>query len=65
METLNSLRVIKDDSDDAVCAATGFLRNDILQLVERAEALELPSVIFHLQQAARLCSPEVPDHQTA
>lgn len=48
--------------EEGIRAAVQFLRREIDDLLERAEALDLPSVMMHLQEASNKCSLEVPDY---
>ena len=65
MESLSPLRAETDEfSEEAACAAIALLRREIDDLNERAEALDLLSVMAHLKQASELCSAEVPDFGT-
>ncbi|WP_279351915.1 hypothetical protein [Erythrobacter litoralis] len=54
-------RSVHDDEEACVRAAVVFLGHEIVDLIERAEALDLDAVAALLNRAANLCSPEVPD----
>lgn len=55
--------IAEDDgnTDEGVRAAVDLLRREIDELCDRAEALDLGTVMRHLEQASKNCSLEVPD----
>lgn len=63
MSMHESLEVEGCDEQVAIDAAIGFLRRDISDLSERAEALDLDDVVQLLVRALDLCLPQVPDSQ--
>lgn len=60
---LMTAAIADDDgiTEEGVKGAIDLLRRDIDELCERAEALDLGTVMRHLEQASKHCSLEVPD----
>ena len=50
-------------SDEALAVAINLIRNEIDQLIERAEALDLHAVVGHLTAASQVCLTGASDSQ--
>lgn len=61
MNMQSKIELAEIDEQAAIRAAIAFLRNDMADLTERAEALGLEEVFQLLDRASRLCAPEVLD----